>query len=480
VNTNRFWSSYRVRLPLSLSVSAILTAFCLALALGGQTLVNLRADQGRNASMLAHAWSEMLVQALRTEDVWLAYALLRGPEGAANFDAIWILVDVSGRIFASNRPRRYRLDQPLREALPWLEATPGQVETLEWVQGNQAEAQRLLRLPLFSDGTPVGELIALLSDTPYLPRFREILIGGILVTGAVLALLVPLGWLWGRRLVAPLIQLSQCMGRVGKEDPRRLHCTLPGDDSEIGQLGRQFAAMVAALAEQEALKERMLQTERLAAIGRVAAGVAHEVNNPLGGMLMAIDTYRQAQRPDARTARLLDLLERALSQIQGVVSALLVEARADPRPLTARDLDDVRTLAQPRLAKSGVRVIWHNAFDVATTLPAAPVRQLLLNLLLNAIEAARDGGVVQVRLLSKGDRLRLWVRNRGRPIPPDRLAQLFEPYPATPSARSGLGLWICYQIVSQLGGTIEVASKGELTTFHVSLPLDQSVGGEGP
>lgn len=478
MDISRFWASYRVRLPLSLSVSAVLTAFCLALALGGQTLVNLREDQGRNASMLAHAWAEMLIQALRNEDVWLAYALLRGPEGAEAGEAVWILVDVAGRVFASNRPRRYRLDQSLSEALPWLPtaAVPDRIEPLARANGvDQAEAQRLLRLPLFSDGTPVGELIALLSDTPYLPRFREILIGGVLVTGGVLALLLPLGWLWGRRLVAPLIQLSGCMGRVGKEDPRQLHCVVSDDDSEIGQLGRQFAAMVAALAEQEALKDRMLQAERLAAVGRVAAGVAHEVNNPLGGMLMAIDTYRCAQPPDARAARLLDLLERALRQIQESVSALLVEARADPRPLTARDLDDVRTLAQPRLAKSGVRLIWHNAFDVATTLPAAPVRQLLLNLLLNAIEAARDGGAVRVRLLSEGDRLRLWVRNRGRPIPPDQLAHLFEPYPAVRPHARGLGLWICYQIVSQLGGAIEVASEGELTTFQVSLPLDQPV-----
>jgi signal transduction histidine kinase len=130
------------------------------------------------------------------------------------------------------------------------------------------------------------------------------------------------------------------------------------------------------------------------------------------------------------------------------------------------------------LAKSNVRLIWHNAFDVATTLPAAPVRQLLLNLLLNAIEAVRDGGAVRVRLLSEGDRLRLWVRNRGRPIPPDQLAHLFEPYPAIRPHARGLGLWICYQIVSQLGGAIEVASEGELTTFQVSLPLDQSAAFE--
>jgi signal transduction histidine kinase len=470
---NLAWSSYRVRLPLSLSVSAITTALCLALAIGLQTLANLREDQGRNALSLGHAMAAVQVQALRNEDVWLAYSLLRGPEGGAG-DAVWILVDAAGRLFASNRPREYRLDQPLSEALPWLpepgaigpEETPGRI-----VPVDQASVRRVLRLPLDSDGTQVGELIALLSDAPYLPRFEEIVVGGILVTAGVLTIWLPLGWLWGRRMVAPLVQLTGCMSRIGKEEARQLHCTVPGGDSEIGQLGRQFSAMLAALAEQEALERQMIQAERLAAVGRVAAGVAHEVNNPLGGMRMAIDTYRLAQPLDARTARLLDLLDRALQQIQGAVSALLVEARADTRTLTHQDLEDVRTLAQPRLARSSVPLTWHNVFDAPTSLPAAPVRQLLLNLLLNAIQAACEGGAVAVTCATEENVLRIQIENSGQPIPPEQLAHLFEPYPASRPHAQGLGLWVCYQIASQLGGAIGVETEEGITRFQVTLPL---------
>ncbi|NEV62777.1 sensor histidine kinase [Thiorhodococcus minor] len=468
-------ASYRHRLPLSLSVAAVVTAVSMALALGLQTLDNLREDQGRNALRLGHAMSEILVQALLHDDVWLAYSLLRGPEKDAA-DATWILIDAGQRIFASNRPERFRLDQSLEAALPWLPVAafspdapaPALVRSIE---PQDDGTRRVLRLTLASEGGPVGELIALLSDRPFLARFREILVGGVLVTAAVLAVLLPAGWLWGRRMASPLMQLAACMARVGTEDARQLRCKIPESDSEIGQLGRQFSAMLAALAEKDALEQQMLQAERLAAVGRVAAGVAHEVNNPLGGMLMAIDTYRQGQVLDARTARLLDLIDRALQQIRGSVSALLVEARGDSRSLAPTDLDDVRTLIQPKLARSSVNVAWSIGLVSAVDLPAAPVRQLLLNLFLNAIEAAEPGGAVRVEVGTEGAHLAVRVENSGRPIPAEQLAHLFEPYPEQRPHAQGLGLWICYQIASQLGGRIQVASSAERTCFQVALPL---------
>ena len=163
---------------MSLSIAAVATAVLMALALGLQTLKNLREDQGRNALRLGHAMSGVLVQALRHDDVWLAYSLLRGPEHEAA-DTAWVLVDESDRVFASNQPARYRVGQPLAEALPWL-SLPSQGQTaasggsprliaLASDPGGSADVghdrpRRLLRLPLSSDGsvdaTAVGELIA--------------------------------------------------------------------------------------------------------------------------------------------------------------------------------------------------------------------------------------------------------------------------------------------------------------------------------
>ncbi|MCF7980279.1 MAG: HAMP domain-containing histidine kinase, partial [Chromatiaceae bacterium] len=199
---------------------------------------------------------------------------------------------------------------------------------------------------------------------------------------------------------------------------------------------------------------------------------AHEINNPLGGMLMAIDTYRGQDIGDARNHRLLDLLDRGLQQIQETVAALLVEARPDHRTLTEQDFEDVRTLVEPRLTRRGTPVSWViNMNNTTSSLPATPVRQLLLNLVLNALNAAGETGSAAVRINTIAEQLQISVENHGKPLPPERLEHLFEPFAAPLGTTQGLGLWVCYQIVSQLHGSIEVESQDDRTRVEVRLPL---------
>ncbi len=216
----------------------------------------------------------------------------------------------------------------------------------------------------------------------------------------------------------------------------------------------------------------MVTSERLAAVGRLAAGVAHEINNPLGGMLNAIDTFKHHGCTDAVTGKTLSLLERGLEQIRETVSALLVETRSESNALTPHDVDDVQTLLQPDAHKKALRITWNNGLSEPVPLPATPIRQILINLSLNAVQAAPEGAAVDCCIHRDRDRLRIRVGNEGDGIPAGRADRLFEPFVHRNPSGHGLGLWVTYQIVQQLNGEISVKSEAGHTHFTVQLPLE--------
>lgn len=288
----------------------------------------------------------------------------------------------------------------------------------------------------------------------------------------MLAILLPFGWYLGNRAVQPLIHLAACLGKVGRQPPDEIECTLNEGRDEVGQLGSSFRQMLRELRDKQRLEQQMIASERLAAVGRLAAAVAHEINNPLGGMLNAINTFRRHGRSDGMTEQTLSLLERGLNQVSDSVSALLVEARPESRALTPQDIDDVYTLLKPDAQKHAVRLRWANNLQGDFTLPSTPTRQVLINLSLNAVQATPEGGTVTCRIDKERGRLHIRVDNEGENIPSERLNRLFEPFLHHNPSSSGLGLWVTYQIVQQLHGDIAVKSGEGHTRFSVRLPLE--------
>jgi len=270
--------------------------------------------------------------------------------------------------------------------------------------------------------------------------------------------------------------------RVGQEPAHEVMKLLPPESGdEVGRLSGQARQMLDGLARKAALEEEVMASDRLAAVGRVSAAIAHEINNPLGGMLNAIDTALRHGDPDPVTKKTLGLLERGLQQIRATVGALLVEARLDAPRLTAQDWDDLLLLIQPDAQARGQQLVWQieDSAQDAMAVPGHEVRQLALNLLLNASAAAKPVGdgvaAVELTVACAPGLLAIVVGNTGPAMAPERLARMFEPFvaAASPTAqhRHGLGLWVCWQIVQRLRGTIDVASDGEWTRVSVSLPV---------
>jgi len=487
--------SFRYKIPLRAAVLVVVTALSVTGAILVSEYDNVRKTVFASGETLAGVLTETLREPIRHDDVWRSYEIIRAPldlpEAGAN---LALIVDPLQRVFVSSRPDEVRMQTPIsvhgqefeRIADVMVEAERG------WASGPEnSEALRIVEAdhyyviaPVLADGLLLGSLILRYPKDMHWPRFIEIGQRAGWITLGVLLLLLPLSWFWGQRMAQPMVDLAQCIRKAGRRIPEESECRLYESEDELGQLSRRLREMFVSLREKEALERQMMSSERLAAIGRLAAGIAHEVNNPLGGMLNAISTHRRHGEMSPRTERTLDMLERGLAQIRDTVSALLVEARPEGGLLGPDDINDVRMLVLPAVQRKGANLRWDVEIDSTVAVPATPVRQVLINLLLNASQAVGERGQLHLRLREYAGRLELAVGNDGDHIPAERLERLFEPFQdvidgggTLDGGRQGMGLWITYQIVRQLEGRIDVESRPGWTEVSVSIPLQYADGG---
>lgn len=475
-----FSLSLRYKLPLWGGGLILLSVLAVSVALMFKAYQDLKEDVRISAEGLGGILTKTLFLPLLHDDVWRAFEQVnatfhgRKPDNPIQPELIFV-VDPVGHIVVSTAPERL----PMTTSLNQL--GPGFAELVQVLDQPRPERTQVFDpgigesvffvFPIRQESAQVGTLVLAYPRDVFLPRFRGHALYAVLIGALVLAVLLPLNWYWGQRMARPLLDLSRRMGRAvqgGHEDdpPQENY---PYRD-ELGQLFRAFEAMRGEMRQKALLERELLRTERLTAIGRLASGIAHEVNNPLGGMLMALDTLKTRGGLPEQASRTVGMLERGLKQIQETVAALLVQARDPGRPLSTQDLEDVRTLIHPQVVKKSLRFDWRVDLPAEVSLPAAACRQILINLLLNAVQATPEQGRVSLELGSKDDGLALCVINQAEAIPPAQMERLFEPFVSGREGGSGLGLWVTYQIVSQLGGRISaVCVEGEVR-FSVWLP----------
>jgi len=205
----------------------------------------------------------------------------------------------------------------------------------------------------------------------------------------------------------------------------------------------------------------------------MAAGIAHEINNPLGGMLNALSTLRRHGTQDPQIEKTVSLLERGLTQIRDTVAALLVESKVESHALTPDDIEDVHILVTAAANKKQARFVWSNRVDTILPFSSTLVRQALLNLLQNAVQAVDDRGFIKSDTYTENNHLIIVVENDGCYIPQECLPFLFEPFISGRADGNGLGLWVTYQIVQQLNGGLDVDSQPGLTRFVIDLPFPE-------
>jgi signal transduction histidine kinase len=473
--------SFRHKIPLWGSVLVVMTALSVSAVLMMQTYKEMEEDLVITTTTLADALVPNLFSALLSNNIWHAYETVSAPlhlarngPGALRAENI-VVVDNDMRVFASAYPALARTGVLLRDLGPEFIAVAEHLQTDArddvGVMAIRDSPRMLFTMPIAERDAKLGTLVIVLSKGSFMPRFLDISRYGLLAALALLGILLPFNWYWGRRMAEPLVQLTQRMKELGRQLPEKLDPALYAHRDELGSLFQTYNKMLVELKEKQDLEKQVVHADRLAALGQLAAGVAHEINNPLGGMLMAIDTLKSQTVTDARTAKTIALLERGLDQIKETVGALLVEAKVKSRSLSQSDIEDVLVLVLPQVHRKGLHLDWHNDVIGAVALPATLVRQVLINLLLNATHAAAQQGQIACHVHVDEGQLRLAVANDGRLLSAEQMSHLFEPFSPLSEDGHGLGLWVSYQIVHQLGGDISASRNGDRMQFLVRLPV---------
>ncbi len=474
--------SLAYKTPLRISVLVVITAVLVTAALVARERDELRRDLIGHSENVARVLTKTLIEPMVHDDAWRTFEIINTPFQATLGDApsqaaeIVLVLDTKQRVYVSTRPPDYpMLSDPARTDPEYatVQQAVAEMRTVEPMAMMSPISNKMYMVaPIVADGVRLGTLVMGYPSSIFTQRFLGLIQRAGLVTAIVLAVLLPAGLYFGRRIAQPLVDLAGAMGKVGPHLPEDLQYvpSHKGRD-EIGRLGLEFQRMLSELRGKEALEKQMIASDRLAAIGRLTAGIAHEINNPLGGMLNAINTFKRHGSADPLTTRTLSLVERGLLQIKETVAALLVEAKVESHPLTRQDIEDTRTLVLPDAQAKDANFIWDNEIIGALPLPSTLTRQILINLLLNAVQAIERGGRVQCRMVLADDALQIEVSNDGDHIPSEKLHYLFEPFSLLSHDGHGLGLWVTYQIVQQMGGDIHVRSEPHETAFTVVLPL---------
>lgn len=279
----------------------------------------------------------------------------------------------------------------------------------------------------------------------------------------------------------PMVELQEKMARVGAGD-LTASVSFAKRNDEIGDLGRNFNRMVTHLREsreeiQRLHRTQMSRAEHLATLGELAAGLAHEIRNPLAGIAGVIEIIGR-DLPGTSPARVVVKDVRLeIAQINHILTDLLQTARPHPPEIRRSDLNTtiehaVMLARQQALSKPIQIHFQRNASLPEVEHDSDQIHQVLLNLMINSIQAIEGPGTVDVTLENKDEFASITVLDTGRGITAEHLPNIFRPFYTTKGNGTGLGLSLARRIVEEHGGRIEVSSTvGKGTKFVVTLPM---------
>ena len=447
-----------------------------------RTLVQQSRDRGEFIAMtIAHSAQDVVVsEESAFQDLRLSKAVRASLEAALySEDVVYAaIVDRSGTVVAHSDPSRVGERMPDGDDLASLTAASSATQLRAVYQ-----TERMLewRQPMLLGDTPFAEMRVGMSTL----LIRQSLTTALKPAGyaAIIALAVAIvvAVSLAQIVVRPIHVIRSGLSRLGRGD---LGATLDLKGDEFKELGDVFASVTnqlkAAIPDSAKRVQLVELSRRVTALGRLTAGVAHEVKNPLNAMTIHLELLKQKLGTGAgsdATDPHVDVIAREIRRLDDVVQGFLKFAR--PEELTLRPVspaalaDEVLQTLAVEADVTGVKLESQVAPDVPDIeADAGILRQALLNLAKNAVQAMPRGGILTIGCApTKDGRVEIRVKDTGEGIQPENLAKIFDLYYTTKQSGTGIGLSLVYRTVQLHSGDIDVESTpGVGTTFVIKMP----------
>ncbi len=467
-----------IKLPLTITIVVTIVGFMIGAFMVAQNWSRLYEALGEKALLLSESVATIAPKAMLRKDYWALYINLSNITLQQKEIVTAMILDNDGIVLA-------HLD-PANNPMGLNFVTSSDLERELFEQAMTAREPVVISHGGFAKTGFQEAIFPLYSDKKYLGVIRIRLSVELLYAEAidsafiVLALVMffiligsAVGTIASRRMVGPLTAITLGLEAVGRGEMADFDPVPVKERDEIGRLAATYNQIMAELAEKKMLEEDLAMSEKLVALGRITAGVAHEINNPLGGLLNCIDTLQKHPDDQELIDRYLPVIEQGLHRIKDIVQNLLVglKIEGNDQKISIEHIDNLQDLISAEIGDREVEVIWDNQADKDLYIPVK-LEQIVYNLLKNALEVLPDNGRITFNMYEEGEFLVIEVGDNGPGIPPSIRNQLFDPFFTTKTNGTGLGLWVVYRLVESMQGIIEIVSEqGQGSTFYLALPV---------
>ena len=467
-----------VKLSLTITVAVTTVGFMIGTVMVIHEWSRAHETLGDKALLLSRSIATTAPKAILRKDFWSLYTSLKNLQSGTPDIGAAMILDENGKVLAHLNPAKnpmgleYSPENDL-DREHYQRAMEARVQLVVGSGGFAADGFQEGIVPIFSDQKYLGVVRVRLS---VLQLYEEAISSAFIVLGLVLCFVIfgsAIGTLVSRRMVKPLENITRGLEAVGRGEMTDFDPVPIRSGDEIGRLSLTFNQIMVELAEKKLLEEEMVMSEKLVALGRITAGVAHEVNNPLAGLMNCVDTLRKHPDNKQLVDRYLPVIDQGLHRIKDIVRNLLVGLRIEEgdEVVEIDHIDKLRDLIKADIGDKDIEIVWKNEVNEDLGV-SAKLEQIVYNLLKNAVEALTEGGTIDIRIYRQGSYLTVKVHDNGPGIPSDIRSQLFDPFFTTKTNGTGLGLWVVYRLTQSLEGVIEVESENDQgTIFYVSVPV---------